>query len=121
MASKTYLSLIITLSTLAVLTSPPLLRPFLQPPPAPTATPVVPTATATPTLTPDPFAHVPTVTPHTEGLILEVSSLPSSALGELPPTYTPTPTSTAPAPSTPVILLPDPSLTDSGPDSIPAA
>ena len=123
MGSKPYLVLIIILTIVAVLTSPSLLRPFLQPPPTPTATPVVPTATATPTLTPDPFAHVPTVTPRAEGLVLEVSSLPSPALGELPPTYTPTPapTSTAPAPSTPVLLLPDPSLTDSGPDSIPAA
>lgn len=94
MQHKTFILLFIPLSLVAVLTSPPVLRPFLQPEPPPTPTAVRPTPTPAPTLTPDPFAAVPTVTPRVDGIIIEVQALPSPALGELPPTFTPAPMAT---------------------------
>ncbi|MCB0190355.1 MAG: sortase [Anaerolineae bacterium] len=119
MQSKVYLALIITLSSLTILTSPPVMRPLLQQAPTPTPTPVTPTITPTPTMTPDPFANVPTATPRTDSIIIEVNALPSPALGDLPPTYTPTPLATSPS-SSPAVLLPDPSLTDYPVEAFPA-
>lgn len=119
MSSKAYLVLVFTLSILTILTSPPVVRPFLQQAPTPTVTPVTPTVTPTPTMTPDPFANVPTATPRTEGIIIEVNALPSPALGDLPPTYTPTPLATSPS-SSPAVLLPDSTLTDNPAEAFPA-
>jgi LPXTG-site transpeptidase (sortase) family protein len=116
--SKAYLALVISLSILTLLTSPPLVRPFLQPGPTPSPTPVTPTATSTPTMTPDPFANVPTATPRADSIIVEVNTLPSPVLGELPPTYTPTPTAPATS-STPTILLPDPTIDEAVLDLFP--
>jgi len=104
---KTFILLLISLAILAIVTSPPVLRPFLQPEPTPTPTAVIPTATPTATITPDPFAAVPTATPRADGVIIEVQALPSPALGELPPTFTPTSVATLISES-PVALLPDP-------------
>jgi len=104
---KTFILLLIPLAILAIVTSPPVLRPFLQPEPTPTATAVIPTATPTATITPDPFAAVPTATPRADGVIIEVQALPSPALGELPPTFTPTPVATLVS-EAPRVLLPDP-------------
>lgn len=120
-SKKAYLALIITLSSLTILTSPPVVRSLLQQEPTPTLTPVTPTITPTPTMTPDPFANVPTATPRTDSIIIiEVNALPSPALGELPPTYTPTPLATSPASSSPAVLLPDPSLTGNPDEAFPA-
>lgn len=118
MPSKAYLALVITLSSLTIFTSPPVLRPLLQQEPTPTPTPITPTVTATPTMTPDPFANIPTATPRTDGIIIEVNALPSPALEELPPTYTPTPPEITS--SSPAVLLPDPSLTDNPAEAFPA-
>lgn len=118
MPSKAYLALVITLSSLTILTSPPVLRPLLQQEPTPTSTPATLTVTATPTVTPDPFANIPTATPRTDGIIIEVNALPSPALGELPPTYTPIPPATAS--SSPAILLPDSTLTGNSAEAFPA-
>lgn len=118
MPSKAYLALVITLSSLTILTSPPLMRPFLQQAPPPTPTPIAPTDTATPTMTPDPFANVPIATPRTDGTLIEVNALPSPTLGELPPTYTPTPSAMDSA--SPTILLPDPALTTNAEAAFPA-
>lgn len=122
MPSKAYLALVITLFILTILTSPPLVRPFLQQEPTPTPTSVIPTATLTPTMTPDPFAHVPTATSRSSSIVIEVNGLPSPALGEPPPTYTPTPsaTSTSPDSSVPAILLPDPTIDDDLSEAFPA-
>jgi hypothetical protein len=115
---RIFITLFIGLSILVIITSPPLVRPFLQQEPTPTATPVTPTTTPTATNTPDPFAGVPTATPRANGVIIEVQSLPSPALGDLPPTFTPT--SLATSITTPAILLPDPTISESSTAPLPA-
>lgn len=124
MSAKVFLIIVITLSILTILTSPPLVRSFLHQEPTPTPTSVIPTETLTPTMTPDPFAHVPTVTPRTDRIVVEVNALPSPALGDPPPTFTPTPsatsTSTSSNTSTPLILLPDPTNDDELAEVFPA-
>lgn len=119
MSQKIFIALLISLSILTILTSPPLVRPFLHQEPTPTPTPVTPTPTQTPTVTPDPFAAVPTATSRADGIVVEVQSLPSPGLGESPPTFTPTPLATAISPI-PTVLLPDPTTNEAAADLFPA-
>ena len=90
MSTKLFLTVVAGLFLLAAVTSPPLVRPFFEHTPTPAPTVVLPTSTSTSTPTPDPFASVPTVTPRTQGLVIQVQELPAATLGDAPPTFTPT-------------------------------
>ena len=86
MPGRVFLLLLFSLSALVVVTSPPVLRPFIQSPPSPTPTLVAPTFTSTPTAPPDPFATVPTATPFNQNAILPAQPLPVPTLGQVLPT-----------------------------------
>jgi sortase A len=81
--------LLVGLTGLALLTSPPILRPYLQPNTTPTPT-TVPTDTPAPTATSDPFALVPTATRLGNGLAV-VPTLSTPSLGQAPPADIPVP------------------------------
>ena len=103
MPGRVFVFLLISLTTLAILTNPPLARglaSYVQADARPSPT-LSPTATPTPTATRDPFAYVPTATPLGRR-ITAVDGLPTPAVGALPLALTP-------APTLPVLtgLLPD--------------
>ena len=89
MPGRVFVFLLVGLTGLALLTSPSILRPYLQPNTSPTPT-TVPTVTPEPTATPDPFALVPTATRLGNGLAV-VPTLNTPALGQMPPIDTPAP------------------------------
>lgn len=91
MQGRVFLFSLLILIILVVVTSPPVVGPLLRPEPTPTATPVSLTPTPTATTTPDPFAGIPTATPLAGRAGIVLYTLPTPALGALPPTFTPTP------------------------------
>jgi hypothetical protein len=92
MHSRAFLFLLLCLTILVILTSPPVLGELLTAAePSPSPTPVPPTATPTATATPDPLASVPIATPLGQGGVAMGQSLPAPSLGQLPPTFTPSP------------------------------
>lgn len=96
MRGRVFVFIIILLIGLVTATSPPILGPFLEQPPTPTATVLLTATLASPTFTPDLFAHVPTATPvgGQEVAVIISGPLPTPALGDPPPTYTAVPTLT---------------------------
>lgn len=94
MHSRVFLFLFIGLSSLVALTTPSLLKPFMQSEPTATVTATSVTSTPTPTATLDPFKDVPTATPIGAVMTVYQQPLPTPALGVLPPTFTPEPSPT---------------------------
>ncbi len=88
MHSRVFLFLLIPLIGLAIITSPAILEPLLPREATATSAPRVTTATVTPTPTRDPFGDLPMATPWSSGAAVPYT-LPTPALGELPPNATP--------------------------------
>lgn len=103
-STKIFLLAAVFLFLFIVVTSPPVVRPFFQQEPTPTPTTILPSPRLTPTPTVDPFASVPTATPQIQGFV--AVQLPAAALGDAPPTFTPTPEGVTAAKQ--IVLLPDP-------------
>jgi hypothetical protein len=123
MHSRAFLFLLLCLTILVILTSPPVLGELLAAAkPSPTPTPVPPTATPTATATPDPLASVPMATPLGQGGVTVPQSLPGPSLGHLPPTFTPIsvlPTATPTTGSLPhVTVTPTPTAMGGGSDDV---
>jgi sortase A len=112
-SSKAFLFILLALSALVVVSSPPVLSALVGAQVTSTPTPVPPTATLTATATRDPFGDLPTATPlgrgdqgvRQRGDALAFS-LPAASPGEPPPTFTPGPAPSSQVPSPEVSSTP---------------